>query len=189
MLAGTGSFAYAESEDRTARVGGSGYLLGDEGSGFAIGLAALRLYAKILEGRAHDAEFASAILTATGAGDRDALLRLAYEGPDRNAVIATVAPAVVNLAGTGHRGATKIIQQASSDLAELAKAAAVQTGLIDGAPPVALYGGLLRHNSLLTYLLETRISAEIPGANIVRCPDADGAARAAAKFAAHLLPA
>jgi glucosamine kinase len=41
VIAGTGSVAYAEhGSTRTARVGGAGYLLGDEGSAFAIGLAA-----------------------------------------------------------------------------------------------------------------------------------------------------
>jgi hypothetical protein len=48
---------------------------------------------------------------------------------------------------------------------------------------------LLRENSLLTYLLEMRIAAELPGASIVRSADAGGAARAAARFAAAMLPA
>jgi glucosamine kinase len=189
LVAGTGSFAYAESGERTALAGGGGYLVGDEGSGFAIGLAALRLYAKILDGRAHDREFAEAVGQAAEVETRDGLLDLVYERPGRIAAIASVAPAVIALGGAGHRAAAKIVQQASADLASLAQAAAAQAGLLESSPPIGLSGGLLRQNSLLSYLLETRIAAEIPGASIVRSADAAGAARAAAQFASRLLPA
>ena len=44
LIAGTGSVAFGRAADgRTIRCGGWGYLLGDEGSGYAIGRAALRL--------------------------------------------------------------------------------------------------------------------------------------------------
>jgi N-acetylglucosamine kinase-like BadF-type ATPase len=42
LIAGTGSIAYAEIAAQTFRAGGYGYLLGDKGSGYAIGAAALR---------------------------------------------------------------------------------------------------------------------------------------------------
>jgi N-acetylglucosamine kinase-like BadF-type ATPase len=186
LRAGTGSFAYAENGERSARVGGAGYLLGDEGSAFAIGLAGLRLYLKILEGRAHDAEFAARMGELSEARDRDALLDFAYGDRPRSAAIAGLAPAVVDLAGNGHRGALRIVQQASSDLADLTKAAASQAGLLELEPAVALGGGLLRSNSVLSYLLETRIAAEIPGANIVRSDDPAAPARAAARLAEGL---
>ncbi len=42
LIAGTGSFAFGRGEgDRVVRAGGWGYLLGDEGSGFAMGQEAL----------------------------------------------------------------------------------------------------------------------------------------------------
>ncbi len=50
LIAGTGSVAYAENGERRVRVGGAGYLLGDEGSGFWIGLAAARLLARVTMG-------------------------------------------------------------------------------------------------------------------------------------------
>ena len=41
LIAGTGSIAYARVGEEVHRAGGYGYLLGDDGSGFAIGRAAL----------------------------------------------------------------------------------------------------------------------------------------------------
>jgi len=41
VIAGTGSIVYAEIDGETLRAGGEGYLTGDPGSGYAIGLAAL----------------------------------------------------------------------------------------------------------------------------------------------------
>jgi N-acetylglucosamine kinase-like BadF-type ATPase len=187
LRVGTGSFAYAEDGERAVRVGGAGYLLGDEGSGYAIGLAALRAYVKILEGRLRDDELAACAAAATEAHDRDAVLRFAYGGPASISAIASVAPALIDLAGKGHRAATRIAQGACSALADLAKAAAATAGLLDREPSVALSGGLMRRNTLLSYLVETRIAADIPGAAIVRSHDGDGAARAAARLAAESL--
>src|SRR5579883_899723 len=53
VVAGTGSMAYArDAAGRTARSGGWGPLLGDEGSGYAIALAGLRAAAGSADGRA-----------------------------------------------------------------------------------------------------------------------------------------
>jgi N-acetylglucosamine kinase-like BadF-type ATPase len=50
ILAGTGSAAYGRAPDgRSARVGGWGYLLGDEGSGYWIGVQALKRLTKQVE--------------------------------------------------------------------------------------------------------------------------------------------
>ena len=43
VIAGTGSIAYGRNDrNQAARAGGWGYMLGDEGSGYWIGRAALR---------------------------------------------------------------------------------------------------------------------------------------------------
>jgi N-acetylglucosamine kinase-like BadF-type ATPase len=186
LIAGTGSVAYAESETLRARVGGAGYLLGDEGSAFAIGMAALRLYARALDGRApHDA---TTVLVARGldAPDRDALLAAVYDAPLVPARIAALAPEIIAAAGTGERAATKIVQAAAQELADLVRAAARAVALTDRGPSVALAGGLFAQNSLLSFLLETRINADLPGAAIVRGgePPVVGALRLAEALAA-----
>ena len=53
------------------------------------------------------------------------------------------------------------------------------------SPAVVLAGGLLNENSLLTFLLETRIVGDVPGAHIIR--GGAGAARGALVLAETLL--
>ncbi|MFZ1124038.1 MAG: BadF/BadG/BcrA/BcrD ATPase family protein [Candidatus Baltobacteraceae bacterium] len=185
LIAGTGSVAYAENGATRVRVGGAGHLLGDEGSAFAIGLAALKLLARVYDGRI-EAEATTALAAqAFAAPDRPALLAALYRPPLDVARIASLAPGVVALADEGNRAAAKLVQGAARDLAELLEAAVRRAGLAQSSPALAFSGGLLRENSMLSFLLETRVQGEIPGASIVRLREEP--VRAALRFAEALL--
>jgi N-acetylglucosamine kinase-like BadF-type ATPase len=190
LVAGTGSLAYAENGDRRVRVGGAGYLLGDEGSGFSIGLAAAKLLARVYDGRARADETTEFVARELAAGDRFALLDALYGERFEVARIAALAKGVVALASAGNRAATKIAQAAAADLGDLVKVAAQQADLLEASPAVALAGGLVSENSLLTFVLETRIAGDIPGVSIVRvAAGGEGPARAALRFALATLDA
>jgi glucosamine kinase len=171
LVAGTGSVAYAECGDTRVRVGGAGYLLGDEGGAFALGMAAVRLLARSYDGRARADETLALVARALDAPDRDALLAAIYDAPLDVARIANLAPSIVAFAGKGNRTSTKLVQQAAQDLGDLVRSAVAQAGLADASPAIAFAGGLLRENSLLTFLLETRVTNETPGAAVVRLRD------------------
>jgi N-acetylglucosamine kinase-like BadF-type ATPase len=185
IIAGTGSVAYAENGDARVCVGGAGYLIGDEGSGFAIGVAALKLLVHVYDGRSDADELSDVVARALGTKDRESLFSTIYGSRLDVARIAALAPNVLALAGQGHRGATKIVQNASGDLAELTRAAVRQSGLHDLSPSIVFAGGLLRENSLLSFLLEARITSDIPGAAVVHLRDEP--ARAALRLAEALL--
>ncbi len=185
LIAGTGSVAYAENGERCVRVGGLGYLLGDEGSAFAIGKAALELLARSYDGRARADETTALAERTLGCHDRDGLLRAIYAQPLDVARIASLAPSLIAFAGKGNRASAKIVQDAAAALSALVKSAAVQAGLAEQSPAVALAGGLLRENSLLSFLLETRLTNELPGATLLRVRDEP--ARAALRFAEAML--
>ncbi len=184
LVAGTGSLAYAEHGERRIRVGGAGYLLGDEGSAFSIGLAAAKLLARVYDGRARADETTALVAHELAAPDRSALLDALYGADFEVARIAALARGVVALASAGNRAATKIAQAAAAELGDLVRAAAQQAELLEASPAVVLAGGLLRENSLLTFVLETRITGDIAGVSIVRvASDGEGAARAALQYA------
>lgn len=188
LIAGTGSVAYAEHGERRVRVGGNGYLLGDEGSAFAIGFSAVRLLVRVFDERARADETTDLVRRALGVDGRDALLASIYDAPGIDVQrVASLAPSVLAFAGKGNRAATKIVQAAAQDLADLVRAAAQQADLVDRSPLIAFAGGLLRENSLLTYVLQTRLSADLAGATIVR-GDAQPV-EAALRFAEELLRA
>jgi N-acetylglucosamine kinase-like BadF-type ATPase len=185
LIAGTGSVAYAENGATAVRTGGYGYLAGDEGSAFALGLGAVKLLARTYDGRARPDETSALAARALGCSDRDGLLRALYGAPLDVAALAALAPSIIAFAGKGNRAATKLVQTAALELGDLIKSAVQQAGLAEASPQIAFAGGLLRENSLLTFLLENRLIGDLPGAQIVRLREEP--ARAALRFAEAML--
>ncbi|MBD5605553.1 MAG: hypothetical protein IAI48_10760, partial [Candidatus Eremiobacteraeota bacterium] len=105
---------------------------------------------------------------ALAAPDRDALLAAIYGAPLDVAKIAALAPSIVAFAGKGNRTSTKIVQGAAQELADLVKGAARALDLTERSPAIVFAGGLLRENSLLSFLLETRVVNDVPGCGILR---------------------
>ena len=185
VVAGTGSVAYAENGGRRVRVGGLGYRIGDEGSAYAIGMAAVRHYGRVLDGRARRDETSDLVARTLDAPDRDAYVAALYDAPIVPARFAVMAPSIIAFAGKGNFIATRIVQEASQELGNLVKSVVAQAGLTDTSPAIVLAGGLLRENSLLSFLLATRIVGDVPGAHVIR--GGDGAARGALRLAETLL--
>lgn len=169
LIAGTGSIAYAISEENTpVRAGGYGYFLGDEGSGFALGLAATKVLARVYDGGATADELTAAVQTRLGVDDEMALLDRIYGNAPPVARIAALAPVVLSCANAGVRSAQKIVQTAALELCELLKRVAKKAGLRDSVCPLVLSGGLLGENSMLSFLVETRLQADLPLAGIIK---------------------
>ncbi len=162
LIAGTGSIAYAHIGEETYRAGGYGYLLGDDGSGFAIGRAALAQMLRWYDGRAAHSELFDALASRLQVGDAQALLGRVYGEPNIVGGIAALAPLVLDRAGAGERAATKIVQGAAHELVDLIKTLVHRAHVDKRELPLVLAGGLFAENSLLTYLVETRLLADIP---------------------------
>jgi len=173
LIAGTGSIAYAEIGGRTYRAGGFGHLVGDEGSGFAIGAAALRLALKSLEGRGLRDALTEAVVARIGTSRAREAVAFLYSSDVPAATIASFASLVLEWAAAGERSAVKIVQNAALELFELVRSVC-RSAAIDGTTdfPLALCGGVLSENSMLSYLLETRVANELPYLAIVKSPTA-----------------
>ena len=185
LIAGTGSTAYAERGERSQRVGGLGHAAGDEGSAFWIGMQAVKLYGRVLDGRASRDETTDLVARALDVTDREGYVTALYDRVVDPAHIAALAPSIIAFAGKGNRASTKIVQQAAQELGDLVKAALRAVQLLEESPRIALAGGLFRENSLLTFLLETRLNGDVAGAAIVKGGDepAFGALRLAERLA------
>ena len=185
LIAGTGSTAYAEHGELSQRVGGLGYVAGDEGSAFWIGMQAVKLYGRVLDGRANRDETTDLVARSLDVADRESYIAVLYDRAPDPAQIAALAPSVIAFAGKGNRASTKIVQQAAQELGDLVKAALRAVNLLDSSPRIAFAGGLFRENSLLTFLLETRLNGDVAGAAIVKGGDEPvrGALRLAERLA------
>lgn len=133
---------------RAARVGGWGYILGDEGSGYAIGLSALKEVC-----RAHDSgeEFSplhKAVLREMGCQGAIDLIPSVYTQPIPRPKIASLYQTVVQFASSDLI-ASKLLEYASQDLAELIAAGASRIGVQSGQYSLAFSGGTLLGKSPL----------------------------------------
>lgn len=162
LIAGTGSIAYAERSGESFRAGGYGYLLGDEGSGFSIGANAVKLLMRSYDGRVPRDAFIGEVEDALAAGGPFDVLAAIYgnERPVRE--LASLAALTIDAANRGERSANKIVQAAALELSDLVKTVIKRAQLQESSAPIVFAGGLLRRNSLLTYLLETRLSNDFP---------------------------
>ncbi|TAM56244.1 hypothetical protein EPN52_14085 [bacterium] len=169
VIAGTGSIGYAEdAQGQGHRAGGLGWLIGDEGSGYAVGLAALREAAKALDGRGEAQGLLELVREQLPATDREELLSSVYTRSGAHletARVAALAEGVLRLAAQGDRFAAAIVEQAAADLGALALYAARAAGLSGSALHVVLAGGMLRGETPFTALVQQRVERALPGAS------------------------
>jgi N-acetylglucosamine kinase-like BadF-type ATPase len=160
LISGTGSAAFARSPDgRTSLCGGWGFLLGDEGSGYAIGRAAMRGALDDDEMHAQTRPLTEALLKSLNVRSAKELTKTIYRKADPRATIASAAPLVIQAAEDGDPFAAGILDAAARDLASLAARAARMVGLADGPFALAVTGGVLVSSRLLQNQLQRELRA------------------------------
>src|SRR5262249_35207865 len=144
LVAGTGSIAYGQSADgRTARAGGWGYLMGDEGSAYALVLAGLRAVARAVDGRGPATRLTERFLAELGLRQPQELVPAVYRNGRDRATLASLAPLLFDAADTGDMVAGLIVKEGARDLAEMAQAVTQALGFGESTVPTALSGGIL----------------------------------------------
>ena len=144
VVAGTGSVVLGAAQDgRRLQVGGWGGVMGDDGSGYRIGVSALRAIARAADGRAPPTALTAAVLDHLGlARPRDLP---AWAESAAKADIAALAPVAIRTARSGDAAAQTIVRRALDALGDQLSAAIRQLfpSASDTPPPVALAGGLI----------------------------------------------
>lgn len=155
VIAGTGSICVARSPDgRMIRTGGWGYLLGDEGSGYAIAMQALNAITRSTDHRAGSTPLINRILKAMELSQPQELIPAVYRGGWDRAAIAGLAPIVFDVAAEGDEIAEVIINRQAGELAHTISTSARQLGF--KSFPLALAGGaLLKSEYYRTKVLES----------------------------------
>jgi N-acetylglucosamine kinase-like BadF-type ATPase len=162
LIAGTGSIAVGrDRESRKTRCGGWGFVLGDEGSAFAVAVAGLRRVARRADGRepvAPGADILSRrIFQALRVSEPSELVGAIYSGGFDRARVASLAPAVVEAAQEDPALARDILEPAGHELAELVAGVAHNLGWHGGPLALALAGSFLLGCPIVSGVLLDRL--------------------------------
>lgn len=163
VLAGTGSIAYgADRAGNTARSGGYGFLLADEGSGYWLGHQALRVAVRASDGRGPQSALRNLVFEALEVSSVGELVPRVYEKGLPKHRIAALAGLVQKAADQGDSMGAALLDQAAHELALAAQAVARQLAFGAGPVPVVLAGGVFKACPSLVGPIGLRL--DIPGA-------------------------
>lgn len=144
LIAGTGSSAWGRTANgRTARAGGWGWLMGDEGSSYDLARQALRAATQAADGRGEPTQLLDAILAFWNLREPSDLIARVYRSGLRNADIAALAMVVVHQANAGDAVAQRLMTDAANALVQMLHALVRALRLTATTIPLALTGGLL----------------------------------------------
>jgi N-acetylglucosamine kinase-like BadF-type ATPase len=150
LIAGTGSLAWGRNASgETARAGGWGYLLGDEGSGYAIALAGLNAAMRAADGRGSATDLLAGFMQKLSVASPDELVAKVYSPEMSREQLAALASVVFDYRSTDD-AANGIVETAAGDLAELVVAVVRRLNFASSEYTLALAGGTLLHQ--LNYL-------------------------------------
>ncbi len=146
LICGTGSIAYGRTAaGELIRAGGWGYLFGDEGSGFAIGAAALRAVMQAYDGRGQPTLLTELVLERRGLKTPPELMRNIYGAESPRSEVASLSDLVEQAAGQDDPVALVILETSARELAETVRTVYRQLGSIP--IPLALTGGVVLHGT------------------------------------------
>jgi glucosamine kinase len=164
-VAGTGSIAYGRNpQGETARAGGWGFAISDEGSGHWIGRAAVAAVMHHYD-QGKTTGLLEEIMQVWRVDSCEQLVLAANALPPPD--FAALFPAVLAAAESGDTAACRILEDAGSELGGLAKT--VIGRLFHGAQTVhvALAGAVLAHGKIVREAFAKSLRAQHPGAQVV----------------------
>lgn len=154
QISGTGSITFgANNKNERARVGGWGYLIGDEGSGYAFGREALSAVFRAHDGIAPSTQLTSLVLKTVNAESPQDLIPMIYQKRARE-FIASLSQVVTIAAEQGDKTAIQIMENQSKEMAKSIEVLFMKLFKKEENVPVSLTGGVFSRADLLVPFLK-----------------------------------
>jgi len=165
VTAGTGSIAYGRNaEGKTARAGGWGFAISDEGSGYWIGKTAVATAVRAGE-QTRDTCLLKAIAKFWRVSSHQQVVVRANGTPSPE--FAELFPVVLKAAEKQNKQAREVLTQAAKELVLLAEDVINQVFPDAGSVPVAMSGGVFAHSSQVREVFYNRLSKEYPNVRLI----------------------
>ncbi len=169
IICGTGSIAYGRSgRGVAARSGGWGHLMGDEGSGYWIGLRALRAVARAADGRGPATGLTGRLLTDFGVLKPSELNPAVYDRKPTLPAVAALSLHVEAERAAGDAVAAGILEEAAQELVAAASSVTARLGMSEESFAFILAGGVFAGVPWLGDQLGRRLSGVAPRSTVSR---------------------
>ena len=160
LISGTGSIAYGISKDgKHVRVGGWGHIIGDEGSGYAIGRDALNAITRSIDGIIPQTKLTEAILNKLNISNLDELITFVYDPNTQKQHIAELSPIVIEKA-CEDRIAAKIVDDAVNNLWQMVYGLKIKMDM--DSFNLSLSGSILTETDVIRKKIIKKLNEELP---------------------------
>jgi N-acetylglucosamine kinase-like BadF-type ATPase len=161
LISGTGSVALGRnSKGETFRCGGWGYLIGDEGSGYAIGRDILKAVAKANDGCGLPTCLTELVFETQHISGMGELVRFVYDPNADKSRIASLAPLLTEALFKGDETANVIAGRAAEELVLLAATVIGRLSLEAG--DIAFSGSILTQMTAIRQKVEAELKSRFP---------------------------
>lgn len=166
LIVGTGSSCYGRNSDgQTWRSGGWGHILDDEGSGYALGLEAIKAATRMIDGRGEVTALHDRVIEFFNLARMEEIQRAMSQGNLNRSRIATFGPQVLKLE-TSDPVAAQIVESGAVQLVKMVVATAGHLGFSEKPFDVVLTGGAILHSERYQAVVREKIVAALPNARV-----------------------
>ena len=184
VAAGTGSIVYGRNQQgKTKRVGGWGYILGDEGGAYKIAVAGMQAALKAYDGRGEATSLVEIFKENLQLTTIEELVEVVYRRGNSVTDIAAIAPLVHNAAKNGDVVANHIIDEAVVELVEATTVVVHELFSTESSPEIVIVGSVWKGESNIHLRFEQCLLKSFPQVKVIfpRYEPAFGAALLALK--------
>ena len=168
IICGTGSNCYGINEEgKEAKVNGWDYILGDEGSGYAVGIKALRALMKAYDGRGENTLLFKTILEDLNIKNVSELIRWAYIDSFSKDKIAAIAKTVCRTAEMGDRISIKILEEEATEAVNSVTVVANKLNMADKKFDLVFVGNLFKCEKYFKSVLMKKLKSKFTQINFM----------------------
>ena len=163
-IAGTGSISYGIYNGITARAGGWGHLLGDEGSGYFIAIEAFKIVIEERDLGLKESKLSRLLLKSLNILTDEEIKNFIYSNP--KGVIAAAAPVVIEAAIDGEKNAVDILKKSAQALSDITCAVYRRLSINENVN-IGIKGSVLTKSSRMRDLFKEYLSRNIESFTLV----------------------
>lgn len=168
IICSTGSNCYGINEEgKEAKVNGWDYILGDEGSGYAVGIKALRALMKAYDGRGESTLLFKTILEDLHIKNVSELIRWAYIDSFSKDKIAAIAKTVCRTAEMGDRISIKILEEEATEAVNSVTVVANKLNMADKKFDLVFVGNLFKCEKYFKSVLMKKLKSKFTQINFM----------------------